>query len=109
MDKRVIIVSLVVVVIAVLIIFLQWRAANVIVDIGEQTFRVNDYLGGTLSITLEPGDSIQKDTPILVTLTKNNTVLQAATLTFQEFIEQSSNPINPTNKDNNLFYDQVGT
>ena len=74
-------------------------------------FSITDNLEGTISLTIEESDSIRTHTPILIALSKNNTIIKVKTLTFKEFIEFSNNPIQPTinPSDSNYYYKTPST
>ena len=99
---------------AILLVFIgillisNFKTANVVLEY-EENFNIGQQLGGKLSITIEPSDSIEASTPISVSLSKGREILAVETLTFNEFIKMSSNPVSPTEKNGNLYYETPGT
>ena len=88
--------------------FLSFKPANVIIEY-QESFKLQEALTGSLSLTLEKQDSLEKDTPLLISLSKENEILEARTLTLDEFIKLSDNPIDPIKKDSGYFYETPGT
>lgn len=65
---------------------------NVILQSGDY---VGDNLVGEVGITVEKGDVFDKDVPILILLTKNDTVVKVETLMFEEFVRLSGSRTKP--------------
>ncbi len=110
MNKESILVGVIIALIVIVLVFaLHWRASQIVLNIDEQEFNVGENLGGTLSIKIEPGDSLKKDIPILISLSKENETVAATTLTLEEFIQASNNPSNPILHDNDYYYETPAT
>ena len=108
MKNNLLYILIAVLLLIVFLMFLSFKPANVIVEYQEQ-FKLNEPLRGSLSITLESQDSIKKETPLLLSLSKGDKILEAKTLTLDEFIQLSNNPISPTKKDSGSYYETPGT
>jgi len=63
----------------------------------EPDYHLNEVLEGQISVNIEQGDSIQKDSEIKLTLSKNNDVLAETTKTFEEFLGNQISYIAITN------------
>ena len=93
---NVIVLSSIALLIILSVIVFNWKTANVIVEYNEQN-SIGNKLAGDLKITLEPQDQLSSDTPIIISLTKDNKDIETISLTLAEFIALSDNPQNPVN------------
>lgn len=110
MNKRVLPLLVAVLIIAGLFFLVQWRAANVIIDAEDERVALGESIKGMMSITLDSGDSIQKDTAIFISLTSsNNTVLATKSLTLDDFMKLSDKNPQPTERDGDFYYQEQGT
>ena len=93
MNKKRWILYLAVIIIIVGLVFVGINfvnlTGNVLLEF-EKDFTIGEKLTGPLILTIEEGDSLSKDTPILLSLIKGNEVLRAETLTLEEFVKKSS-------------------
>jgi hypothetical protein len=95
---------------AAMIMMFQWRSANVIANIEEDTkYNVGDSLSSVLVINIGPGESVDINTPMMIGLfdSKNN-VLLTKTLNLEEFVKQSNNPVEAIKIDDNYYYETSG-
>ena len=63
----------------------------------QSEFSIGKNLTGELSITIDEGDKLNRNIPILISLTKNDIVVKAETLTFEKFVELSGSKTQPIN------------
>ena len=100
---------LVVLVIISVIFLLQWRAANVVLNLEEGNYNVGSKLSSVLTVTIEPEDSIDADTGVFLALIdSNDNVLITKTLTLREFILNSDNVIEPVLMNDKYYYETPG-
>jgi parallel beta-helix repeat protein len=64
----------------------------------QPVYAINAFLSGQATITLQEGDSIQKDTQIELVLLKDNMVLAETTKTFEEFLGNQIDYVPVTNE-----------
>lgn len=88
--------------------FSNFKTGNVIVEY-QESFKLNEQLTGKLSLSIEQGDSIEADTPILISLTKQDKVIDVKTMSLKEFIALSDNPTPPTTRDGKEYYETPKT
>ena len=107
--KKIVTLVLVVVVFISVVFLLQWRAANVVLNLEEGNYEVGSELSGVLTVTIEPEDSVDANTGVFIALidSKDN-VLVTKTLTLREFIENSDNVIEPVLMDGDYYYEAPG-
>ncbi|MDO8460684.1 MAG: hypothetical protein Q7S74_06245 [Nanoarchaeota archaeon] len=87
---------------------LGWKSPNVIAQF-PNSFKVGDKISGDVTITIEQGDSISADTPILIALSSSNGgVLEANTMTFKEFTSYSKDLPIETQKEGKIYYETPG-
>ena len=63
----------------------------------EPNYELDEFLSGQATITLQEGDSIQKDTQITLALLKEDTILAETTKTLEEFFGSQINYVEVTN------------
>jgi len=93
MKKGKLVLYFVVLIIILVLIFVGFNSINLTGNVlleFEKDFKVGEKLTGPLTLTIEKGDSLSKDTPILLSLIKGNEVLRVETLTLEEFVTKSS-------------------
>jgi len=86
----------------------SFKTASVVLNY-EEDYNQGEKLSGSLMLGLEEGDSVLSSTPMIVSLSKGNSVLASKTLTFKEFIGLSGKSVQPVKKDKEEFYEEVGT
>lgn len=64
----------------------------------QPTYSLGEQISGQLAINILEGDSVQKDTEIKLSLTKNNMVLAESTKTFEQFLGTQINYVTITNE-----------
>ncbi len=94
--------------IAAVIFLLQWRAGQAVLEVGENEYDVGDNLVETFSLTIKAGTTINKDAPILLTLTKSDNVAAVTTFTLEDLIK-SSDLSPPSLKDNKYYFSTSNT
>lgn len=72
----------------------------------EKKFNINDSLSGIVSLTIENGDVLPADTPLIVAIIKEKENSVAETLTLEEFIQKSDNPVNSVEIDGKKYFNQ---
>lgn len=77
------------------VLYLNFRTGNLVIKFED--YKINETLQGVITVNIEEGDSVNKNEPILITLTKNKTILSSETITFEEFVMKSNNPEKPSN------------
>jgi len=85
------------------LLFFNFRSGNVVVNYDE-SFKTGDKVSGTLTLNLEQRDELQKDTAMIVSLSRGNKVLLAETLTIQEFISLSGKNPKTIQKQDSVYY-----
>jgi hypothetical protein len=73
---------------------LPFNTGNVLLN-APQNFVVGDSLKGILSIGIEQGDKVKTDAPVLIALSRDNSVLVVKTLTIGELFAFSDSSIGP--------------
>ncbi len=109
MEKRVLF-YLVIVIISIFGLFMVSKnllTGNILLDL-KNNYKAGEKLTGELSLTIEKGDSLQKDTIIILSLIQNNTPMATEAVTLEEFIEKSGEKVNPVKKDKDYFYETPG-
>lgn len=91
------------IIVASALLFVNWKPANVIVEY-EESFKVGEQLSGSLKITLEPQDIIEAETPLIISLSKGKNEIETATLTLEEFVKLSDNPLEPVEENGKRVY-----
>jgi len=99
-------IALIVIVVAVLRIGVF--TGNVLLE-SDADFVKGGKLSGILTLNIEEGDSLREKTTILVAIMQDETVLEATTLTLGEYIELSNNLVSPIPKEDENYFEQVGS
>ena len=73
----------------------------------EPSSEINSVLSGQATITIDKGDSIQKDTQINIVLLKDDVVLSETTRTFEEFLGNQISYVELTNENGTGYYYQT--
>jgi ABC-type Na+ efflux pump permease subunit len=102
------IILIVIIVLAVLVSFGQWRQGLVISG-QDATYRIGEEFDADLIIGLDSGDSISANDHVLVTISKDGIVVEAKVITFKEFIELSDKQIVPVSRSLGEYYETPGT
>src|SRR3972149_2414521 len=63
----------------------------------QPSYGLNEFIGGQISLSIEQGDSIQKDTQMVLIFSKDNHVLVETTMTLEEFLGSQINYVEITN------------
>lgn len=74
----------------------------------EESINLGEKLSGDLILQIDEGDSLSEQLPILIALTKNNSIILTETLTLEKFIQNSDNPKDPVKKNSESFYEIPG-
>jgi len=91
------------------IVFLfQFRTGKVVTDF-PKTLKIGEEFEAELFISIEDGDSLSKDSKVLVTIDKDGVAIEAEVVTLGEFIELSDNPVEPIRSGDGFYYQTVGT
>jgi len=104
MKYNIIIVSVIVLIFLGSLMFLNFKTGNVLIEY-EESFKTNEALTGKLSITVEQGDSINKDSQILLSLSKENEIILTKTISIEEFVQLSGKNPQITQKADGSFYE----
>ena len=106
--KKIVVLFLTLIVVVLGVIFFQWRSANVISNLEDRNYKVGDNLSGEFSLRLSEKE-VDVKTPILISLTDSkDNVLYVKTLSLDEFIEKSNNPIEPVEISGQKYYETPG-
>lgn len=84
-----------------------FKSGNVILNYQED-FKLGERLSGDLSIGIEEGDSLDSQMPILVSLSKNGTMIFSETLTLEEFIQLSGVSVEKVMASGKEYYQKAG-
>src|SRR3989344_9295783 len=84
---------------------MNFQTANVVAEY-QETASLNDPLSGKLTLAVEEGDSINKETPLMISLIQGKNVIAVETMPLEEFVSLSDNPMPPVKKENGEFYEQ---
>jgi len=71
----------------------------------EEVYSLGESLSGTLSITIDQEERLPANTPMVISLSQEDKVIEVETLILKEFIDLSNKPIEPKSG----FYDVPGT
>lgn len=87
--------------------FSGFKNANVVLNYNEN-YTLGQKLSGDLTIGIEKGDSLDVKMPILVSLSKNGTIISSETLTLEDFIGLSGFDLEKVKRDDGEFYETPG-
>lgn len=74
---------------------------NVVLNL--ENYSVGDKFNGVVQLDFKSGEKISSNSPILIMLSTNNSVVAVETLTFEEFADEFLGEINK--QDNSLIFD----
>jgi len=86
----------------------SFKTANVVLNY-EQDFKQGDKLSGVLTVGIEDEDRLDAGTPILVSLTKGDSVISSQTMTLDEFIVLSGAKINKVERNGKYYFETPGS
>jgi hypothetical protein len=104
MKKGMLIGTIIIIVVLALIFVLSFKPAHVILE-SQETGMLNSQISGQLTLSLEPGDSLETSAPLLVSLSKGNSILDVKTLTLENFISLSGKSPSTIEKEGKRFYE----
>jgi hypothetical protein len=107
MDKRWFLLMGLLVLVGFLVVS-GFRSGNVVLNY-EKYFKLGDKLSGDLTIGIEQGDRLDVKMPILVSLSKNGTMIASETLTLEEFINLAGIKLDKVSRSGKDFYETVGS
>jgi hypothetical protein len=87
--------------------FTGFRSANVVLNY-EENYNLNDNLAGNLIITIEKGDSLDVNMPILISLGKGEEIISSETMTLKQFIKLSGSRLVAVENNYNEYYETPG-
>ena len=98
MKINTIILSILILIPTISLMFLISNTLNLTGTVVLQTENyIDDNLTGEISITIEKGHALNRNIPILILLTKNNTIVKVETLTLEKFVQLSGSKTKPVN------------
>jgi len=104
MKYNIIALSIIALLVISALMFFNFKTGNVLIEY-EETFNTGDNLSGTFTISIEPGDSINKKDRIFISLSRDDSIIETKTLSIEEFVKMSGkNPI-PVEKASGSFYE----
>ena len=87
---------------------LNFKTGKVVVEY-QEVYSLNNNLTGQLALAIQQGDSLDKNTPLMISLIQGQNVIDVKILTLEDFVSLSDNPVPAVQKENGYFFEQPQT